>query len=114
MSVKIFRSCIAVTATVSITLTACQKEIHSASQKNEQNISSLRSYPGEVNSSKQQRKILFTSNRDGNDEIYAMNVDGSNLVRLTFNNVPDGRATWSANGQHIAFASGPAGNREIY
>lgn len=65
------------------------------------------------NAEKQDRKILFVSSRDGNDEIYAMNDDGSNVVRLTFNTVPDGRATWSANGQHIAFASGPAGARDI-
>jgi hypothetical protein len=45
------------------------------------------------------RTILFVSNRDGNDEIYAMNSDSTNLIRLTNNAVPDGRATWSADGQ---------------
>ncbi len=48
------------------------------------------------------RTILFVSNRDGNDEIYAMNSDSTNLLRLTNNAVPDGRATWSADGQFIA------------
>jgi hypothetical protein len=28
-------------------------------------------------------KIAFTSDRDGNSEIYVMNTDGTNLVRLT-------------------------------
>lgn len=65
------------------------------------------------NSERQNRRILFVSGRDGNDEIYAMNADGSNVVRLTFNSVPDGRATWSANGQQIAFASGIPGFRDI-
>ena len=67
-----------------------------------------------VNNDKQDRTILFVSNRDGNDEIYSMTSDGLNIVRLTNNNVPDGRASWSANGQHIAFASGVAGARDIY
>ncbi len=60
------------------------------------------------------RTILFVSNRDGNDEIYAMNIDSTNLIRLTNNAVPDGRATWSADGQFIAYASGNAGTRDIY
>ena len=30
-------------------------------------------------------KIAFTSNRDGNYEVYIMNVDGSEQVRLTNN-----------------------------
>lgn len=66
--------------------------------------------PGKKNAG----KILFVSNRDGNDEIYSMAADGSDVTRLTYNNVPDGRASWSANGNHIAFASGPVGARDIY
>lgn len=63
---------------------------------------------------KENAGILFVSNRDGNDEIYSMKLDGSNILRLTTNNVPDGRAAWSANGQHVAFVSGNAGSRDIY
>jgi TolB protein len=59
------------------------------------------------------RTILFVSNRDGNDEIYAMREDSTDLIRLTSNTVPDGRATWSADGKFIAFASGTTGTREI-
>ena len=29
--------------------------------------------------------IVFQSDRDGNDEIYVMEIDGSNATRLTFN-----------------------------
>lgn len=43
-----------------------------------------------------------------------MNNDGTNVVQLTFGNIPDGRATWSPDGRFIAFASGPANNRDIY
>ena len=60
------------------------------------------------------RSILFVSNRDGNDEIYAMRDDSTDLIRLTNNAVPDGRATWSADGKFIAFASGTAGARDIF
>ena len=60
------------------------------------------------------RTILFVSNRDGNDEIYAMRDDSTDLIRLTNNAVPDGRATWSADGLFIAYASGNAGTRDIY
>ena len=48
---------------------------------------------GEENSV-QQMQIAFTSNRDGNDEIYLMDADGSNLRRLTNNSVNDWYPAW--------------------
>ena len=39
--------------------------------------------------------IAFTSNRDGNDEIYVMKADGSSQTRLTKNTAHDGEPTWS-------------------
>ena len=101
------------TAISFLTLSSCQKDIAYISADKE-SILATKSGQGSINSDKQERQILFVSNRDGNDEIYAMNIDGSNVVRLTYNNVPDGRATWSANGQHIAFASGMPGLKDIY
>ena len=59
-------------------------------------------------------KVLFISNATGTNKIYSMNNDGTNVVQLTFGNIPDGRATWSPDGRFIAFASGPANNRDIY
>jgi hypothetical protein len=41
------------------------------------------------NVDKHDLKILFVSKRDGNDEIYSMNVDGGNPLRLTNNAVYD-------------------------
>ena len=35
-------------------------------------------------------QIAFTSNRDGNDEIYVMNANGSSQTRLTDNPASDG------------------------
>ncbi|OPD56271.1 exosporium leader peptide-containing protein [Bacillus anthracis] len=40
-------------------------------------------------------KIAFTSDRDGNFEIYIMNVDESNQTRLTINPYIDSEADWS-------------------
>ncbi len=48
-------------------------------------------------------KIAFTSDRDGNQEIYLMNNDGTNQVRLTSNAGADSFPTFSPDGNRIAF-----------
>ncbi|MDD9973898.1 MAG: hypothetical protein OXU27_07830 [Candidatus Poribacteria bacterium] len=50
-------------------------------------------------------KIVFTTTRDGNAEIYVMNTDGSEQVRLTNHPGDDFDPTWSPTGEHIAFVS---------
>lgn len=52
-------------------------------------------------------KILFTSLRDGNGELYVMNPDGSGQTRLTDDIAFDSEAAWSPDGTQIVF------NREI-
>ena len=60
------------------------------------------------------KQIAFMSGRDGNTEIYAMNVDGSNLRRLTNHPLSDSTPTWSPSGSQIAFTSDRSGKAQIY
>ena len=55
-------------------------------------------------------RILFSSTRDGNEEIYVMNADGSEAARLTENTVADHSPRWSADGSSVVFVS----RRDIY
>ena len=48
-------------------------------------------------------KIVFSSNREGNYEIYVMSDNGNNLKRLTYNLVRDYQPRWSPDGKQIAF-----------
>jgi hypothetical protein len=46
--------------------------------------------------------IAFTSNRDGNNEIYVMNADGSGVRRLTNNPADDSYPSWSPPGEALS------------
>ena len=56
-------------------------------------------------------KILFTSARDGNREVYMMNPDGSEQVNLTQHPAGDMGAVWSPTGEQILFVSDRQGTR---
>jgi TolB protein len=58
--------------------------------------------------------VVFQSNRDGNNEIYLMNGDGSGSVNLTNNQADDLLPVWSPDGKRIIFMSNRDGNPEIY
>src|SRR3954469_10758550 len=61
-----------------------------------------------------QSRITFSSNRDGNLDIYTMQPDGSNLINLTHNPADDFGAAWSPDGQQMAYLSKRDGDDEIY
>jgi Tol biopolymer transport system component len=48
-------------------------------------------------------KIAFSSNRDGNYEIYTMSANGAGLVRLTTADATDSNPAWSADGRKIVW-----------
>lgn len=50
-------------------------------------------------------KIVFQSRRDGLEEIYVMNADGTGQTRLTNNSVLDTLPSWSPDGTKILFTS---------
>ena len=59
-------------------------------------------------------KVVFVSERDGNQEIYVMNADGSDQTRLTDNQAIDTQPSWSPDGSQIAFSSDREGDWDIY
>jgi PKD repeat protein len=60
-------------------------------------------------------RIAFTTTRDGHPELYLINPDGSNLVRLTYNiGFSVGHPAWSRDGARIAFnCQVESGNADI-
>ncbi|HSJ58603.1 MAG TPA: LysM peptidoglycan-binding domain-containing protein [Anaerolineae bacterium] len=60
------------------------------------------------------QKVAFMSARDGNWEVYRVNMDGSGLQRLTNSASQDGLPTWSPDGKSIAFVSNRGGAWAIW
>ena len=50
-------------------------------------------------------RIVFASNRDGDSEIYSMDINGNNLLQLTDHPADDGNPAGSPDGRRIVFMS---------
>lgn len=60
-------------------------------------------------------RIVFSSNRNGAFQLFAVNPDGSNLVQLTATqSANDLNPAWSPDGSKIVFQSNRTGQSEIY
>jgi Tol biopolymer transport system component len=57
-------------------------------------------------------RIAFTSDRDGDYEIYTIKPDGSRLRRLTRTPGNDAHNAWSPDGEWIAFTSARGGFKD--
>ena len=60
------------------------------------------------------RRIVFTSNRDGDWDIYSMDVNGDNLLQLTDHPASDEYPACSPDGRRIAFTSERGLTHDLY
>jgi TolB protein len=71
-------------------------------------------YDAEATVSPQGDKIVFTSNRSGDLELWTMDVDGKNQKQITFDLGYDGGAFFSPDGKKLVFrASRPTDEEEV-
>ncbi len=70
-------------------------------------------FNGEISPAPDGRWLVFTSNRDGDPELYAMAPDGSHLQRLTHHAGYDGWASLSPDGGQLLFQRQVAGQTRI-
>lgn len=79
-------------------------EIYLLTSEGEVNLTNNPAEDGECDFSPEGSKIVFSSNRDDTYHIYVMNVDGSDLRRLTDRSAADLSPRWSPDGKQIAFS----------
>lgn len=79
-----------------------------------QKLTDSKSYDAEATLSPKGDKIVFTSDRSGDLELWTMNIDGSDQRQITFGLGYDGGAFFSPDGEYLVFrASRPQTEAEI-
>lgn len=59
-------------------------------------------------------RIVFITSRDGNQQVYSMNADGSDQARLTNDSGRSITPSFSPDGSRIIYSSNRSGNYEVY
>lgn len=88
-----------------ISLRDLNLEVYGISEGGESNLSQNGAIDWFASLSPDGSQIAFTSDRDGNQEIYAVGTDGENLRRITDERTDDMYPVWMADGRHILFYS---------
>ena len=79
-----------------------------------QRLTATPGYDAEATISRDGKKIVFTSVRDGDLDLYSMDADGKNIKRLTHETGYDGGAFYSADGTQIVYrAHHPTDPKEL-
>ncbi len=80
-----------------------------------ENISRAKGEESDFEWSPNGRHIVYVSSRDGNRELYSIDVKDDGITsRLTENRVEDSNPRWSRNGSHILFLSNVDGDFDIF
>lgn len=72
------------------------------------------SRPAASNSQEPKGIIAFTSTRDGNMEIYTVDLETNQTLRITDHEKTDYSCSWSRKGDQLVFYSNRSGNGDIY
>ena len=59
-------------------------------------------------------RIAFTSTRDGNYDVYVMDIDGKNVKRITHSDEREDYPAWHPDGQHLVYVAEHGGRFDLF
>ena len=59
-------------------------------------------------------RVAYAEGTGSDQELYVVDADGTDRVRLTSNRLPDVFGGWSPDGSRVAYAEGTGGSQELY